>query len=345
MKINAMVMLIVSSALFMSTAYATIPNTDDPTTFLGPTLRLGFTNNMTDTSAYSIAGEAGRRNYRLAAALGWQISGSQRFKISAEYLRQNIAYAFFDGNTDQWVEQGAISADFESDILDTTLCSQFTLNANLSRAPSKTLRTDAGDYTNSSGIIQPFTEAKRLAGSTGGGFSPGIAIVPWRGGKVAAEVNFDSTRYDTVYFESEHASGVGGTVRVNQLIAEDVAVNLVGAFRQPYINYHGSIAWSNIPCYGKWTVGLMGEYTKGKNTLPDTYNVGISADYFIDQLFESPLARSDGIDRFMHARERVDFNGEPSVTQRMERQEFLSWTSRPSVYMPQVLAITDSQVN
>lgn len=346
MKKRTSGMLIFSSALFLlSSAYAAIPNTDDPVTFLGPTLRLGFTNNITDTAAYSLGGQAGSRNYRLDAVLGTQLSSYQRIKISGEYIRQNIAYAFFDGNTDQWVQQGVISADFQYDLVDYTYSPQLTLNAYYSQAPNKSLRTDAGYYTNASGVLQSFTEAKRIAGSNAGGISPGVAFAPWQGGKIALEANFDAIHYDTEYTPSDKISGAGGTVSINQYLSENVSVNAAGAFRQPYINYQGSIVWNNIPCYGNWNIGLQGEYTRGKNTLPDTYNVGITADYFLGQIFESPLIKTDGIDQFMHADERSRFSDGVSVSQRMERQDFLNWTAKPAVYMPQVLAIADSQVS
>lgn len=98
-------------------AYASIPNNDDPTTFLGPIVRAGYTSPLTNTTAYSVAGEAGIKNLRIGGTVGWQIMNNQRLKLSAEYLTQNITYPFFSGDTDQWVQQGAIGADYQYNIL------------------------------------------------------------------------------------------------------------------------------------------------------------------------------------------------------------------------------------
>src|SRR5258708_1514164 len=93
-----------------SIAFANIPNTDHPTTFLGPSLRAGYTSTLTNTLAYSLAGEAGIKNFRVSGTAGWKIIENQYLKMTAEYLRQDITYAFYSGNTDQWVQQGALGA-------------------------------------------------------------------------------------------------------------------------------------------------------------------------------------------------------------------------------------------
>ncbi|VVC76951.1 hypothetical protein AQUSIP_22780 [Aquicella siphonis] len=344
-KTKVMAFACLSLLAYLNQAGATIPNTDHPTTFLGPALRLGFSNYMNDTTAYALAAELGIRNYRLDGTFGWQITYNQRVKLTAEYLRQDITYAFFDGNSDQWVHQGAIGAEYEHDFNDYLLNPQFTLGAYLSHAPSKTLRTDLGTYTNADGIMQPFRELKRIAGSNAGGLSPGVSFSAWPGAKINAELNYDKVHYDTEYVDSENPTGFGGTVSVHQAITDDFGVRLLAAIRQPFNNYQANFTLGNVPFYGKWAFGFNTAYTVGKNALPSTYIVGISADYFMEQISESPYTHTDGIDRYISARDNVDFKGVSSLSQQAERQDFLSWVSRPAVYMPQVLAIADSRVS
>ena len=70
MKKRTNVLVVLSSVLLLSQAYATtIPNTDDPTTFLGPTLRGSFTSSIGNQSAYSIAGEAGVKSARIGGTV------------------------------------------------------------------------------------------------------------------------------------------------------------------------------------------------------------------------------------------------------------------------------------
>src|SRR5579872_2216521 len=103
--------------LCVPSAFATsIPNNDHPTTFLGPTVRGDFNGLLTDTSGYSFMGEAGGRNLRVGASVGVGWMDNQRFKLSGEYLWQEIEYAFFSNNQHSWVDQGALGARYEYDL-------------------------------------------------------------------------------------------------------------------------------------------------------------------------------------------------------------------------------------
>src|SRR5579871_1998956 len=116
--------------LFHGAVYSTnIPNTDDPKTFLGPTARVDFTSSLNNDFAYNLAGEAGIKNFRVGSTLGWKAAQNQLFKVSAEYLWQNITYAFFSGNTDQWVQQGALGAAYQYEFVDYAFRPQFDLSA------------------------------------------------------------------------------------------------------------------------------------------------------------------------------------------------------------------------
>ena len=80
--------LVFTSALLLyNTAYSTnVPNTDNPVTFVGPTARLGYTSTINDYTAYNVAGEAGIKNFRVGATLGWKLAENQRFKLTGEYF-------------------------------------------------------------------------------------------------------------------------------------------------------------------------------------------------------------------------------------------------------------------
>lgn len=312
-------LLVSSLCLAPAALFATVPNTGNPTTFLGPYGRLGFTTMMTDSTAVSVAGEGGPRNYRIGGTLGWTDMGSNRFKVSAEYLWQKINYGFFSGNSYQWVAQGALGADYQYLFEDYEYNPQFDLNAYISYAPSKTLSSVSGTYNNN-GSNTSFTDYRHIAGSNAYGVSPGFNIEPWDGGKVGANVIYDNVRYKTIYIPTKTAKGLGGTVFINQAIADNVQLGVNADFRRPFNNYQGNLALTLPTCYGTWLLGLNGAYTIGKNTLPSTYNIGISADYLLDQM---------------------DTAG---MTQRLANESFLGWVAKPAVRMPQVLAIPEDSV-
>ena len=71
-------------------------------------------------------------------------------------------------------------------------------------------------------------------------------------------------------------------------------------------------------------LGLDGDYISGKNTLPSTYNIGISFNYFADDCVAS--------------QQTENYKGE--VTTVPVKDDFLTWTADPMI-MPQVLAVPD----
>src|SRR5579871_2752478 len=124
MKKVSRIILLGSTLLCLNTTYS-----NPPTTFLGPTLRGSFTSPVTSETAYSFAGEAGIKNFRVSGTFAWKLDEEQRFKFTGEYLWQRITYAFFNGNTDQWVNQGAIGADYQYVFANVMLNPEFNFEA------------------------------------------------------------------------------------------------------------------------------------------------------------------------------------------------------------------------
>jgi hypothetical protein len=330
-KISTVTISILSTILCAGTAHSSnsIPNTDNPKTFLGPTAMLGLTSNIGTASAFSINGEAGAKNFRLGGTIGWNIGDNQRFKVTADYLWQRITYAFFAGDVDQWSQQGMIGAAYQYDLGDYRMKPQLDFNGFLSHSPSKTTGILLGLFVNPQGVTQNFTDNRRTTGSNGLGVSPGITFVPWLNGKMSAEVNYDKIFYDKNYFPTrEDTNGFGGTLRLKQKMTDRIGLDLLAAFRQPFNNFAASLSWSTTPGYGFWIFGLFGEYTAGKRTLPTTYDAGISIDWMLDRRHETVTP---------------SLKGELPVSQPI-KDALMEWTATPAVYLPQVLSITDEQV-
>ncbi len=333
-RLSRLAIALGSTIVCLSAAHSTnVPNTDEPTTFLGPTARVGYTSTITDTTAFSLLGEAGLRNLRVGGTIGVKLADNQRFKISAEYLSQKITYAFFSGNSDQWVNQGALGAAYQYDLGGWTFNPQLDLSAYISHAPSKNLSTVNGSYVTSNGTTVVYVDNRRIAGSNGAGISPGITINPWQGGKIGAELNYDDVRYDTSHNAiNEDAQGFGGTIKIGQNLTNNIAVGASAAIRQPFNNYAANVNWNNLQYYGDWSLGLFGDYTSGKDTLPNTWNVGVSVDY--------------SVDRRCPAMVPANLKGERDLKAEMVPQpisdNLLAWTADPAVYMPQVLAVVDN---
>lgn len=302
-------------------AIASIPNYDNPATFLGPTIKGSYTDSLRVNSAYSVLGEAGWKNFRVGGTVGWALDVNQRFKFSGEYLVQKITYPFFAGNTDQWVYQGAIGAGYQYDFVDYAYEPQFNLSGFLSHAPSKNLNPVIGNFF-ADGISQSFYNYRRIAGSNAGGIAPGIGFQPWLGGIAMFDLNYDKVKYDKQFSPNQNAIGFGGTIRLSQAFTDTFGGGISAAVRKPFNNYQADLFWHNVPYVGNWDIGAFGAYTAGKNTLPNTYNIGVSFDLIIDR----PVRTTTGPIR------------------QSSQAQLTHWISKPAVYLPQVLAIPDEDV-
>jgi len=327
-KILSLSLTFFSALLYFSNACSS-----QPTTFLGPTVKSGYTAAITNTTAYSVSGEVGVKNYRIAGTLGWKIWDEQRLKISGEYLWQKMTYNFFAGNTQQWVNQGAVGADYEYDLLGYAFKPRFNLQGYYSHAPSKNLNTVSGAFVNNSGILQNFIDTRRIAGSNAGGVAPGITIQPWQGAKAGVDLNYDCVSYDKRGVPSEDAKGFGGTARFDQALTRDVDLGLVAGMRQPFNNYQANLNWTKDSSVGELVLGLGAAYTVGKNTLPSSYNVIASVKFLIDQ--RAPVTR--------HPNLKSDYKNE-ALPPLSVSDGFKKWTSDPAVYMPQVLTVQDQSI-
>ncbi len=321
-----------AALLTMSAVSVHASNNSHPTTFLGPTARLGYTSWLTDNTAFSLLGEAGWKNYRVGGTAAWRIDPDSRIKLSGEYLWQKLTFAFFSGNTDEWVQQGAIGAGYEYRFNDVRMQPAIDLDAYLTNARSKPLSNVYGSTVDDFGLVTNFTNVRRIAGSHARGISPGVSISPWWGSRIGAILNFDQVRYDTQNTRDVTASGLGGTVTIDQAITDNLAIGLAGSDRRIFNNYAANLSWSNVQFYGDWTLGAFGDYTQGKNRLLNSYNVGLSAQYFMDKP-PCPPANLKG-----------ERNLKGEIPPAPPADDFLNWTANPAIYMPQVLAIADGRV-
>lgn len=297
---------------------------NNPTSYVGTTGKAKYSKSITDNSAFSVLGEAGPRNYRLGATVGLLIHDDQRLKISGDFLRQDIEYAFYSGNSREWVQQGSVGAYYRYDLNEYSFLPQVNLKAGYSHAPSKNLYTVYGSNLNALGQVQTFTNDRRIAGSNALYASPGISIQPWQTGRIGVELNYDDVQYDRIYCHSEKAQGVGGSANITQKLGENTELGVNVGIREPFNAYQANIAYT-LPSKPDWTLGLDANYVEGKHFLPNTYNVGISVSYVM----------SEG---------RLNVNNLEKEPTLRPSNGLSSWTASPAIYLPQVLAITDERV-
>jgi hypothetical protein len=290
------------------------------TTFVGPTLSGAFAGNFTDTFVYALNGELGKKNIRLDGTAGWQTGDYQRFKVTAEYLTQRLTYTYFSGNTEPWTSQGALGLDYGLELVDVYFNPVIGFNAYIAHSPSQQLTPYPGVFVTGSGVSIPIQDVRRIAGTSMSGASPGVTFRFWDTGTVGVDLNYDSVRYDTDYVASQDTRGLGGTFRFSQAITDDAQIALLATVRQQYDNYSARFSLANLPYLDMWVFAFNAAYTIGKQTAPNSYNLGLGADYFLER------------------------NPSTSTSQRQAAENFLSWAMKPAVYVPQVMGIPDEKV-
>ncbi len=335
MNIKQRLLLIILLLTGMQSAFALLPNESSPTTFLGPSLRGSYTSKIYDSSAFSVLGEVGAKNFRAGATIAILVEENNYFKISGEYLFQNLTYSFLTGTTDEWVQQMALGAGYEYD-LGGAFDPRINVDGYVSYSPSKTLTNGFVTFPINS-VQQTLTEERRIAGSVGLGISPGMSVLLWEGGRASAAMNYDSVRYDNSYSPKRNAKGLGATGSLQQNIYDGIDLNVGASSRAPFNNYYANVNFSDIPNMEDWIFGIGGSYTSGKESLPNSWNVLVNADY--RERIDTPRKR---VVRRLHDK-RKHYKDEGELEQEIATQDHLvPFAGVPAVYMPQVLAIVDS---
>ncbi|KAF3362341.1 Uncharacterized protein PHSC3_001170 [Chlamydiales bacterium STE3] len=268
---------------------------------------------VTEESAVSFLGEGGRRNFRFNGTFGILLNSKSRFKISGEYLQQKLRYRYSPGKVQRWVRQFATGATFQHDF-----CHPYILNGEFSGycsyAPSRYLGREAcGD----------FLYTRRIAGSTAYGFEAGSTFRLWNYATLTLDANYDAVIYHRRFQSNRHIEGFGGSFGFHQQLFDHFGLSIRAEFKRPYNYYRAAINWSH-PCFKGLSVGIYGAHTKGKSRLPNNTVAGFELNYVFLDLF-APFSDTQG------------------ESKRYCRQELASWMAKPSVYMPEVFAISEER--
>lgn len=272
-----------------------------------------------DYGAVAFMGEAGYRNIRGSGTYGVYFTPCQRFKITGEYLTQNLKYHFISGHEKKWVSQYAIGAEHQF-LLSSSAFQSINLGAAYSHAFSHTLSKKHPTPLS--------TIERRIAGSNGVLSFLGTTLSLWNCAFLSAEVDYDWVHYHRKFESNRTTNGFGGTLGFVQQFAKDFSLNLGAEIRRPFNAYLGSLTWNRL--FSSWglSVGIFGNITDGKRGVRNIKTGGVQLG--------------------------LSFGGKGSKCCRpcelctdscYERAycNALQWASTPAVYVPVVLAIADKK--
>lgn len=303
----------------------------------GSELNGNFASSLGFSNAVAAQFDAGKNEYRLNATFGHAFTDHQRLKFTGEYLAQNMDFDFKAGPVTNWVGQGAFGGTYEY-LFPQRLLHDINLNAFYSKAWSKDLGYVVfDDPTNlETGLSEDW---RRIAGATDKSASLGLDLMPFKTTLFGAQMNFDDVKYDMRYpitpeNPDPSASGMGGTLTLEQLLGKRLKLKLLGSMRKIYNDYTAELdllALSNSDHHLEFA--LTSEHIANNR---DEQSSGIV--HPIDNRFGLSLTYKFG-DGFSH-----DKDNSYTLDVTDTHSDLTGWVANPAVRMAKVLAVKDEMI-
>ncbi|HHF7376097.1 TPA: IPT/TIG domain-containing protein [Legionella bozemanae] len=277
--------------------------------------------------ALSALGEYGSGQYRLNGTLGYGFSPLAQMKFTAERFGQRLPFQFDSGDIESRVHQDAYGVRFQQ-LFNLPFLQGFNLGGYYADASSKELNpiifTSNGD--NCGGFVSDLQciNYRHLAGATSTGADAGIDVLLTPSTLVSGSLYYDQVRYNPIFspVSEEDRNGLGGGIKLNQLLGERLKLTGEATVREIYDTYQAGFSW--LPNFQKMKLGielsLFGQHVTSHNTTPDNNSIGLQVNFL-----------ADGNKRY-DERHRWGSQRLSDITQ---------WVSTPAVKMNQVFVIAE----
>lgn len=275
--------------------------------------------------------DGGPRVLRANGTYAFALNDNNRVKLTTEYLREDLDFSFYTGDTRQWVGQGAIGAAYQY-ALDSGWLKNLNVGAHYSSAQSKDLATqsivDADDYAG--------TDYRRIAGGKDLNGNADADLQLWKDSTLTLGPDYDRVRYDTKYNiqDGQDAQGFGGHARLEQILKHNLSLELDSALSQVYDIYGAGLNWiwySNNKTV--LSTGFNSSYTQDKTAERNFWVNALTLNVVWDSANSSAVP------------EKTDIKGGVSLPAASAAPNPLAtWVQTPAVRMPDVLAISDERI-
>ncbi len=267
--------------------------------------------------------DGGPRVFRANGTYGLALNDNNRVKLSAEYLRENLDFDFYTGDTRQWVDQGAIGVSYQY-LLGDDIFKNVEVGSHYSHAPNKNLSDKTVAYADGSSI----TDYRRIAGGDDWNGTGETALHLWSKSLLTVGADYDRVRYDTEYCtqDGHDAQGMGGHIRLEQLLKPDTQLKAESTVTQLFNSYALALNWiRHASSNTVVSAGLSSSYTQDHTTERNFWINGLNLNIIWDAV---------------EAKKAQPSYAEPSVAE----ESLSTWVQTPAVRMPDVLAIADECV-
>ena len=273
--------------------------------------------------ALGALGEYGSGQYRINGTLGYGLSPLAQVKFTAERFGQRLPFQFDSGDIESRVHQDAYGVRFQQ-LFNVPFLQGFNLGGYYANANSKDLNplvfTSNGSHCGGFACIN----YRHLAGATSTGADAGIDVLLTPSTLVSGNLYYDRVYYNPIFSHTsnEDRNGLGGGVRLNQLLGERFKLTGEATVREIYDTYQADLSW--LPNIQRAKLGielsLFGQHVTSHNATPDNNSVGLQVNFL-----EGGNKRYD--ERHQWGRQRLS--------------DIAQWVSAPAVKMNQVLVIAE----
>lgn len=308
-----------------------------------PLVRLQCTSRFfDDEAALMFLGELGENLNRANATFGFLTSCGHHFKLGGEILNEDLEYRFQTKNDRGWMRQYAVGGVYQAAFPCGSIMKSVDVSAQYSEVARHRIHDFYEDHKNYKGHKDhrkghrhaPIFN-RTVAGSRAYAFSTGLAIAPWYGALVIGAAIYDRVDYLLKFSKNKIVQGAGGTASFEQKLSFDTSLVLKAEYRAPYNYFEGKLKWGTSFYYGDMVLALYGGWTKGKKGLPDSTVAGVEIGFDYGLTYYS-------------SRSSVGVCGDSPYGDQLaswgEDPYFLDWLSKPAVYIPEVLAISEQRL-
>lgn len=279
-----------------------------------------YTQAFNNNFALSALGEYGTDMYRFGATAGFAFFDKNLFKVSAERLSEVLPFTYDSGDINERVGQNALGARYEY-----AINKGFWQNVDLGGYYAKAENKDLDPVLMTLDGVDSINY-RRIAGGTSKSLDVSSDFDVTKYTAINGHVYYDQVTYDKIYDpeNSSDAKGVGFSVGLNQLIGQHFIAGGDASIRKIYDTYSANISWLP-PGLSKlgFEISLLAEHLVPHNDTPHSNSIGLKVNF-------SPYT--------INAKNAYyQLPGKHTV------DDLSIWTSKPAVYMQQVMAVADQK--
>ncbi|MFJ1270167.1 Ig-like domain-containing protein [Legionella lytica] len=244
---------------------------------------------LSEHLALGALGEYGANQYRINGTLGYGFSPISQIKFTAERLSQRLPFQFDSGPIDSRVHQDAYGIRLQR-VFNGSVLQGLNWGGYSADARSKDLKplVFMSNGTNCGGFLSDLhcINYRHLAGGLSKGLDAGIDFLLSPLTLISTSLYYDQVHYRTVFSSasSENRHGMGGGIRLNQLLGDHLKLNAEFSVRKIYDTYQARLSW--LPSFQKMRGGMeltfFGQHVASHNATPDNNSVGLQVSFLAD---------------------------------------------------------------